>query len=63
MYWMKDDMAWSASLLYTMKELDEKTLKAYHIDLNQFSDKIIISSINEINISILENYISFLIFQ
>lgn len=26
MYWMKDDMAWSASLLYTMKELDEKTL-------------------------------------
>ena len=44
----------------TQKRLDEKTLKAYHIDLNQFSDKIIISSINEINISILENYISFL---
>lgn len=44
----------------SQKRLDEKTLKAYHIDLNQFSDKIIISSINEINISILENYISFL---
>lgn len=26
MYGMKDDMAWSASLLYTMKELDDKTL-------------------------------------
>lgn len=44
----------------SQKRLDEKTLKAYHIDLNQFSDKIIISSINEINISILKNYISFL---
>ena len=44
----------------SQKRLDEKTLKGYHIDLNQFSDKIIISSINEINISILENYISFL---
>lgn len=44
----------------SQKRLDEKTLKAYHIDLNQFSDKIIIRSINEINISILENYISFL---
>ena len=44
----------------SQKRLDEKTLKAYHIDLNQFSDKIIISTINEINISILENYISFL---
>lgn len=26
MYWMKDDMAWSASLLYTMKELDDKDI-------------------------------------
>lgn len=26
MYWMKDDMAWSATLLYTMKELDDKKL-------------------------------------
>lgn len=44
----------------SQKRLDEKTLKAYHIDLNQFSDKIISSSINEINISALEKYISFL---
>lgn len=44
----------------SQKRLDEKTLKAYRIDLNQFSNKIIISSINEINISTLENYISFL---
>ena len=44
----------------TQKCLDEKTLKAYRIDLNQFSDKIIISSISEINISTLEYHISFL---
>lgn len=44
----------------SQKRLDEKTLKAYRIDLNQFSDKIIISSISEINISTLENHISFL---
>lgn len=44
----------------SQKRLDEKTLKAYRIDLNQFSDKIIISSISEINISTLEYHISFL---
>lgn len=44
----------------SQKRLDEKTLKAYRIDLNQFSDKIIISSISEINISTQEYHISFL---
>ena len=44
----------------SQKRLDEKPLKAYRIDLNQFSDKIIISSISEINISTLEYHISFL---
>lgn len=44
----------------SQKRLNEKTLKAYRIDLNQFSDKIIISSISEINISTLEYHISFL---
>ena len=44
----------------SQKRLDEKTLKAYRIDLNQFSDKIILSSISEINISTLEYHISFL---
>lgn len=44
----------------SQKRLDEKTLKAYRIDLNQFSDKIIINSISEINISTLEYHISFL---
>ncbi len=44
------------------KCLDAKTLKAYRIDLRQFSENnlILTKNINEITTSTLENYISFL---
>lgn len=41
----------------TQKRLDEKTIKAYKIDLFQFSDEISTTSLLEITHSILENYI------
>ena len=41
----------------TQKRLDEKTIKAYKIDLFQFSDGISTTSLLEITPSILENYI------
>ena len=41
----------------TQKRLDEKTIKAYKIDLFQFSDGISTTSLLEITHSILENYI------
>ena len=40
------------------KRLDEKTLKAYQIDLQQFSKNIYDKKIAEINSPILENYIA-----
>jgi integrase/recombinase XerD len=41
----------------TQKRLDEKTLKAYRIDLRQFSDQASVSEITEITSETLENYI------
>jgi integrase/recombinase XerD len=41
----------------TQKRLDEKTLKAYRIDLRQFSEQTSISEIPEITSEVLENYI------
>ena len=40
------------------KRLDDKTLKAYRIDLRQFYEKTRIENINEINTDILEQYIA-----
>ena len=40
------------------KRLDEKTLKAYKIDLRQFLEKVIINEIQEITPDILEEYIA-----
>ena len=40
------------------KRLDEKTLKAYKIDLRQFLEKVIITEIQEITPDILEEYIA-----
>lgn len=40
------------------RRLDEKTLKAYHIDLRQFSESTLSSNITEITTDILENYIA-----
>lgn len=42
------------------KRLDEKTIKAYKIDLAQFSALLPVHTVTEISIEILENYISFL---
>lgn len=42
----------------TQKRLDEKTLKAYRIDLRQFSAKLPTQDITEITSGILENYIA-----
>lgn len=42
------------------KRLDEKTIKAYKIDLTQFSSLLPVHTVTEISIAILENYISFL---
>ena len=46
-------------LLYcdTQKRLDEKTIKAYKIDLNQFSEKYNSYTITDISPKILEEYI------
>jgi integrase/recombinase XerD len=41
----------------TQKRLDEKTLKAYRIDLRQFSEQTSISEITEITSAVLEDYI------
>lgn len=40
------------------KRLDSKTLKAYRIDLNQFIGSISVSSLSEIDVAVLEDYIS-----
>lgn len=45
---------------HTQKRLDEKTLKAYRIDLNQFSEQISAQYPEDITPEILENYISIL---
>lgn len=45
------------------KRLDQKTLKAYRIDLQQFSKNIRVKKITEINSHILENYIASLHLQ
>lgn len=42
----------------TQKRLDEKTLKAYRIDLRQFSEQISTTEITEISSNILEEYIA-----
>ena len=42
----------------SQKCLDEKTLKAYRIDLRQFSEQISIINITEITPKILEQYIA-----
>ena len=44
----------------SQKCLDNKTLKAYKIDLVQFSNLISTQTVTEISIEILENYISIL---
>lgn len=44
----------------SQKRLDDKTLKAYKIDLTQFSTHIGLQSVSEISIEVLENFISFL---
>lgn len=40
------------------KKLDNKTLKAYRIDLRQFGDNIPVSHVSDIDVNVLENYIS-----
>lgn len=40
------------------KRLDSKTLKAYRIDLEQFVTSISVSQVSEIDVAVLENYIS-----
>ncbi len=45
---------------HSQKRLDDKTLKAYRIDLAQFSTHIGLQSISEISIEVLESFISFL---
>lgn len=40
------------------KRLDSKTLKAYRIDLRQFSEQISVMDISDISASILENYVA-----
>lgn len=45
---------------HTQKRLDEKTLKAYRTDLNQFSEQISAQYPEDITPEILENYISIL---
>ena len=42
----------------TQKCLDEKTLKAYRIDLRQFTEQICTSEVTAINSSVLENHIA-----
>lgn len=42
----------------TQKCLDEKTLKAYRIDLRQFSEQIFTSEVTKINSTMLEKYIA-----
>ena len=42
----------------TQKCLDEKTLKAYRIDLRQFAEQICTSEVTAINSSVLENHIA-----
>jgi len=42
----------------TQKCLDEKTLKAYQIDLRQFSEHVSVSEVTEITAFLLENYIA-----
>ncbi len=42
----------------TQKRLDKKTLKAYRIDLRQFSEQISVLEIADINSSVIENYIA-----
>lgn len=42
----------------TQKRLDKKTLKAYRIDLTQFSEQIFVIEIADINSSVIENYIA-----
>ena len=44
----------------TQKCLDKKTLKAYRIDLRQFSEQICTTKVSEINTAILEKYIAML---
>ena len=44
----------------TQKRLDEKTIKAYRIDLSQFINKTNIISVDQLDICTLENYIAFL---
>ena len=43
---------------HTQKGLDKKTLKAYQIDLRQFSDYISISNTNQVTPALLETYIA-----
>ena len=45
---------------HTQKCLDEKTLKAYRIDLNQFSQQTSLQDITKITSNTLEQYISLL---
>lgn len=42
----------------TQKRLDKKTLKAYHIDLRQFSEQISITEVSELTSTILETYVA-----
>lgn len=44
----------------TQKRLDEKTIKAYRIDLSQFINKTNIISVDQLDICTLEKYIAFL---
>lgn len=46
------------SFCKSQKRLDSKTLKAYRIDLNQFSEHVSAISISSISTSVLETYIS-----
>ena len=52
-----------SGVLQISEKISEKTLKAYRIDLQQFSKNIRVKKITEINSHILENYIASLHLQ
>ena len=58
MNYLKIDIENYLEYCRTQKRLDKKTLKAYRIDLHQFSGQILITKCAEITITILETYIA-----
>ena len=60
MHYTKNNIENYLNYCKNQKRLDEKTIKAYRIDLKQFSNKTNDISLNDINVDTLENFISYL---